>query len=78
MTTEQIAALKEVAEKYRRIREGFLNDKYERSDVRAAKVELDAAFDPATCLELLEEVERLTEIEEQWNEAVQAGLILED
>jgi hypothetical protein len=48
MTPEQLAALRKVAEKYRRVREGFRNGKYERSDVRDARVELDAAFTPTT------------------------------
>jgi uncharacterized protein YjiS (DUF1127 family) len=65
LTTEQLAALKEVAERYRRVHEGFLNGKYERSDLRSARTELDTTFDPTTCLELLEKVERLREVERE-------------
>jgi hypothetical protein len=80
LTPEQLAALRKVAEKYRRVREGFRNGKYERSDVRDARVELDAAFDPTTCLALLEEVERLRAErdilgEAIAQEAIKAGII---
>jgi hypothetical protein len=64
MTTEQLAALKEVAEK---ARDAYPNVKwFTVSDLQRSRVALSvvcsehvAAFDPTTCLGLLEEVERL-------------------
>jgi hypothetical protein len=64
LTPEQLAALKEVAEK---TQDAFPNvNWFTISDLRRSKVALGttcsefiATFDPTTCLELLEEVERL-------------------
>lgn len=111
MTPEQLAALKEVAEKatpgpwrefvcddggewsgwplsvssasdpdHTIVRPGgfypYAWDRKTSQHEAVANAEFIAAFDPATCLALLEEVERLREVEAQWNEAVQTGLII--
>jgi hypothetical protein len=54
MTTEQLAALKEVAEKALNVGAAITS-----WEVTAAMENFKSAFRPATCLELLEEVERL-------------------
>lgn len=64
LTPEQLASLKEVAET---ARDAYPNVKwFTVSDLQRSRVALSvicsdhiAAFDPTTCLELLEEVERL-------------------
>lgn len=69
MTTEQLAALKEVAEA---ARDAYPNVKwFTVADLQRTRVAFSvvcsehvAAFDPTTCLELIEEVERLRN---QWN-----------
>lgn len=54
LTTEQLAALKEVAEKA------------QKSDALASMRTLfSMKFNPTTCLELLKEIERLREIERE-------------
>lgn len=75
MTTEQLAALKEVAEKSGSLCVDAIADvlhfpRTADDDTRkCAEAQLQnvsefiAAFDPTTCLELLEEVERLRQIE---------------
>jgi hypothetical protein len=65
IASEQLAALKEVASK---ARDAYPNVKwFTVSDLQRSRVALSvvcsehvAAFDPTTCLELLDEVERLT------------------
>lgn len=37
-----------------------------------------AAFDPTTCAELVREVLRLRDVEDNWNDAVKAGLIIDE
>jgi hypothetical protein len=53
MTTEQLAALKEVAEQVKGPFQSALHEVMWREEFRQR-------FDPTTCLELLGEVERLT------------------
>jgi hypothetical protein len=57
LTTEQLAALKEVAEKAVNI--GVAKTSWE---ITAAVENFKSAFRPATCLALLEQVERLTTV----------------
>jgi hypothetical protein len=59
LTSEQVNTLKETAKRTMRVREGCLNGRHARDDDSVVQAEFHAAFDPTTCLELLEEVERL-------------------
>jgi hypothetical protein len=59
MTTEQLAALKEIVGRVCQVREGQVTGKHPPSDEVYALEVFRAALDPTTCLELLEEVERL-------------------
>jgi 2-keto-4-pentenoate hydratase len=62
LTPEQLAALRPIAEKARTASQ-HLKESGERASLveKTAIREFTVAFDPATCLALLEEVERLTE-----------------
>jgi hypothetical protein len=65
LTSEQVNTLKETAKRTMRVREGCLNGRHARDDDSVVQAEFHAAFDPTTCLELLEEVERLREVERE-------------
>lgn len=79
MTTEQLAALKEVAEnRIRTERRNGPETTMAYSEFLNAADTFREKFTATTCLELLEEVERLREVEANWNDAVKAGLIIDE